>query len=124
LTELADTMARDHRIPFRAAHAIAGRLVAARGRSPERTMSALVEAISRELIGAPLIYTDEQLAGILDPRHFVNVRRTHGGPAPDETARAAGDSRARLDTDRDWWKGAMDMLVAAERRLADWSARL
>jgi argininosuccinate lyase len=124
LTELADTMTRDHRIPFRVAHAIAGRLVAARGRSPERAVSALVEEISRELIGAPLIYTDEQLARILDPRHFVNVRRTPGGPAPDETSRAADVSRALLQTDRDWWKGATDALVAAERRLAEWSARL
>jgi argininosuccinate lyase len=124
LTELADTMTRDHRIPFRAAHTIAGRLVAARGRSPERALSALVFEISRELLGAPLIYTDEQLTQILDPRHFVNVRRTSGGPAPEETARAAEAARAKLRADRDWWNAATDALAAAERRLAGWSARL
>ena len=124
LTELADTMTRDHRIPFRVAHAIAARLMAARGRSPDRPLSALVEEISRELTGAPLSYTDEQLARILDPRHFVNVRLTPGGPAPGETSRAARVSRALLHTDRDWWKGATDALVAAERQLAGWSARL
>ena len=124
LTELADTMTRDHRIPFRVAHDIAGRLVAARGRSPERPLSLLVEEISRELTGVPLMYTDEQLARILDPRHFVNVRRTPGGPAPGETSRAAGASRALLQADRDWWKGATDALVAAEHGLAGRSARL
>jgi argininosuccinate lyase len=124
LTELADTMTRDHRIPFRAAHAVAGRLVAARGRSPERALSVLVEEISRELIGRPLIYTDEQLTRILDPRHFVNIRRTSGGPAPDETSRAAGASRALLQADRDWWIGATEALAAAERRLAERSASL
>jgi argininosuccinate lyase len=124
LTELADTMTRDHRIPFRVAHDIAGRLVAARGRSPERPLSLLVEEISRELTGAPLMYTDEQLARILDPRHFVNVRRTPGGPAPGETSRAAGASRALLHTDRDWWKGATEALAAAEHGLAGRSARL
>jgi argininosuccinate lyase len=124
LTELADTMARDHRIPFRAAHAIAGRLVAARGRSPERALSALVQEISRELLGAPLMYTDEQLTRTLDPRHFVNVRRTLGGPAPEETARAAGAARARLHADRGWWNDATEALAAAGRRLAGWSARL
>src|SRR6266508_4176787 len=36
LTELADTITRDHRIPFRAAHAIAARLVPAREREPAR----------------------------------------------------------------------------------------
>jgi argininosuccinate lyase len=124
LTELADTMTRDHRIPFRAAHAIAGRLMAARGRSPDRALSALVEEISGELLGAALVYTDEQLTRILDPRHFVNVRRTPGGPAPDETSRAAGDSRALLHADRDWWSGATEALAAGERWLADRSARL
>ncbi len=33
-------------------------------------------------------YTDAQIAEIMSPRHFVEVRRTLGGPAPDETARA------------------------------------
>jgi argininosuccinate lyase len=124
LTELADTMTRDHRIPFRAAHAVASRLVTARERSPERALSVLVEEISREVIGEPLVYTDEQLTRILDPRHFVNIRRTAGGPAPDETSRAAGASRALLQADRGWWHGATEALVAAERQLAERTARL
>jgi argininosuccinate lyase len=124
LTELADAMTRDHGIPFRAAHAIAGRLVSAHGRSPERPLSELVEEISGELLGAPLIYTDDQLRRILDPRHFVNVRRTPGGPAPEETARAVDASRALLDADREWWNGATGSLAAAEVRLAAWSERL
>src|SRR3977135_4604880 len=35
LTELADTLTRDHQLPFRTAHAIAGRLVQARERQPD-----------------------------------------------------------------------------------------
>ncbi len=124
LTELADTLTRDHRIPFRTAHQIAGRLMAAREREPERTLSALVEAISRELLGAPLTYTEERLTQILSPRHFVNVRRTPGGPAPEETERAARASRAQLETDQEWWRSATGALAAAEHRLADESARL
>jgi argininosuccinate lyase len=98
--------------------------VAARGGGREGTLSALVEEISRELLGTPVTYSDDQLALILDPRHFVNVRRTPGGPAPEEAARAAGASRSLLHVDRDWWSGATDALTAAERRLADASARL
>ena len=84
----------------------------------------LVAEISGELLGAPLTYTDEALAEILSPRHFVNVRRTLGGPAPEETARAAAEARLRLNDDRDWWNGATAALAAAERRLAERSARL
>ncbi|MEO8257651.1 MAG: argininosuccinate lyase [Acidobacteriota bacterium] len=124
LTELADTLTRDHQVPFRTAHAIARRLVEARERDPNGRLSALVADISGELLGTPLTYPDQALFEILSPRHFVNVRRTLGGPAPDETARAAAASRARLDEDRGWWSGAIAALGAAENRLAERSARL
>ena len=124
LTELADTLTRDHQVPFRTAHAIAGRLLQARERDPNGRLSVLVAEISRELLGSPVTYTDEALMEILSPRHFVNVRRTLGGPAPEETARAAAEAHRRLRDDRDWWNGATAALAAAERRLAERSARL
>jgi argininosuccinate lyase len=124
LTELADTLTRDHEVPFRTAHAIAGRLVQARERDPNGRLSVLVAEISRELLGAPVTFTDGELAEILSPRHFVNVRRTHGGPAPEVAARAAADARLQLDDDRDWWNSATAALSAAARRLAERSARL
>ena len=79
---------------------------------------------SAELAGRPLVYTEAALDKILSPRHFVAVRKTFGGPAPEETARAAGVSRAGLDADQAWWKSATDALVHAERELAERSAKL
>ncbi len=124
LTELADTLVRDHRLPFRTAHAIAARLITAREREPDRPLAALVAEASAELAGGPLVYTEAALDKILSPRHFVAMRKTFGGPAPDETARAAGVSRAGLDADEVWWKAATDALVHAERELAERSATL
>jgi argininosuccinate lyase len=124
LTELADTLVRDHGIPFRTAHAIAGRLITARQRDPNRPLAALLADASADLLGAPLQYSDAALTHILSPRHFVDVRRTHGGPAPEETARAAAVSRALLDEDQAWWTNTTDALTAAERRLSDRAARL
>ena len=46
-----------------------------------------------ELLGAPLTYSEDEVAHILSPRYFVEIRRTLGGPAPEETARAAGGRR-------------------------------
>jgi argininosuccinate lyase len=80
--------------------------------------------VSSGLLGAPIDYSDEALARILSPRHFVDVRRTHGGPAPEETARAAKTSRQQLDADEAWWTNATAALTAAERRLATESAAL
>ncbi|MEP7307742.1 MAG: argininosuccinate lyase [Acidobacteriota bacterium] len=124
LTELADTLTRDHGLPFGVAHAICAHLVAARGRDPGRALSSLVSEISQELCGRPLVYTDEALATILSPRHFVNVRQTLGGPAPPETDRASLAARQQLDDDRAWGSGAAASLRSAERRLEERSARL
>jgi argininosuccinate lyase len=124
LTELADTLVRDHEVPFRTAHAIAARLIAARQQDPARPLSALVADASRDLVGVPLEYSEAALAEILSPRHFVAVRTTPGGPAPEETARAIAASRAQLEADRQWWTNATDALASAERRLAERSAKL
>jgi argininosuccinate lyase len=124
LTELADTLTRDTGMPFRVAHTICRRLIAAREHEPDRPLSSLVAEISGELCGTPLTYTDEALASILSARHFVTVRRTLGGPAPEETARASQAARQQLDSDRAWWSGAAASLRSAERRLEERSASL
>jgi argininosuccinate lyase len=124
LTELADTLVREHHLAFKTAHAISARLVGGRQRDPQRPLSELLKDATADLLGAPLAYSEEQLAEILSPRHFVEVRRTHGGPAPEETARAATVSRQQLAGDEDWWSHATDALAKAEGMLAERSAAL
>jgi argininosuccinate lyase len=124
LTELADTLVRDHGVPFRSAHAVAARLIAARQRDPKTPLAALLADVSTELLGAPVQYSDTALARILSPRHFVDVRRTSGGPAPVEPARATAVARALLEEDQAWWTNTTDALTAAEQRLTDRAARL
>jgi argininosuccinate lyase len=124
LTELADTLVRDHGIPFRTAHAVAGRLIGARQRDPRTPLASLLAEASADLVGAPLQYSESALAHVLSPRHFVDVRRTRGGPAPEETARAAAVARALLEDDQAWWTNTTDALTAAEQRLTDRAARL
>jgi len=124
LTELADTLVRDHQLAFKAAHAIAAKLVTARQDKPDRRLVELLADVSNEVIGKPLTYSERALAEILSPRHFVAVRRTLGGPAPEETARAAETSRLQLAADEGWWRSATDALTNAERRLAERAAAL
>ena len=124
LTELADTLVRDHRLPFKTAHAIAGRLVGGRQRDPGRSMAELLKDATTELLGAPLAYSEDEVAHILSPRYFVEIRRTPGGPAPEETARAAAVSRQQLEADEEWWSRAGAALAKAERTLAERSAAL
>jgi argininosuccinate lyase len=124
LTELADTLARDHQLPFRAAHAIAGQLVAARERDPDAPLSALLRTASRDVIGEEIHYAEEALAEILSVRHFVMVRRTPGGPAPEEVARAAGVAQENVRDDSAWLAERAGRLKASEERLAHRAAAL
>jgi len=124
LTELADTLVRDEGLPFRTAHGIAQRLIAARQHAPDRPLVELLAEASRDLLGRPLEYSEAALARVLSPRHFVEIRRTLGGPAPEETRRAAAVSRQQLDADQAWWSNATEALAQAERLLARRSAAL
>jgi len=113
VTELADTLTRDHGLPFRAGHEIAARLIAAAAREDGASLAALLRSASREVTGHEIVYTDEQLAEILSPRHFVEVRTTHGGPAPSETGRALGAAEVCLAADDTWLTDTRSRLAQA-----------
>ena len=117
LTELADHLVRAHDVPFRTAHAIAARLQKARAARPGAPLGAILATISSDILGVPLEYTDTQIAEILSPRHFVEVRLTPGGPASSETARAIAQSREAVVTDRLWLSDTNGRLAAAQARL-------
>ena len=51
LTELADTLVREHGLPFRKAHAIAAHFVGGRQRQPDRPIAALLADASTEMLG-------------------------------------------------------------------------
>ena len=124
ITELADTLTRDHGLAFRQGHEIAAGLIAARDADPEAPLARLLGDVSERVTGRRLEYTDSQLQTLRSPTHFVAVRTTWGGPAPAETARALTASRAVLAADGEWLAGARRALDQAARRLRDCAAAL
>ena len=106
------------------AHGIAGRLLKAHREQPGAPLGPMLASVSSDLLGVPLHYTDAQIAEIMSPRHFVEVRRTHGGPAPDETARALKASGDVLDRDETWLARIREALAAADARLHERSQAL
>jgi argininosuccinate lyase len=124
ITELADTLSRDHGLPFKAGHTIAARLIAGTRTSPGTPMAALLRDVSKGVIGTELVYGDAELAAILSPRHFVEVRKTFGGPAPSETRRALAVSEMALETDEEWLRDTRQRLKDAEEKLRKASAAL
>jgi argininosuccinate lyase len=124
LTELADHLVRTHSIPFSTAHTIAGRLLAAHRDRPDAPLGAILATVSGDLLGVPLQYSDAQIAHILSARHFIDVRRTPGGPSPLQTAPAIEASRTLLTGDRRWVGERQEALAAAETTLRQRSAAL
>lgn len=117
LTELADTLVRDHGLSFRNAHAIAALLLKARIEDPGVALSGALSKASAAILGRPLEYTEAALHEILSPAHFVRVRTTHGGPAPTETARAIAASKQILEVDRASWQARGSQLGQAAAQL-------
>ncbi|MEO8071092.1 MAG: hypothetical protein ABI652_06795, partial [Acidobacteriota bacterium] len=110
LTELADTLAREHGLPFTLAHRIAAGVVRASLRSPAGELSTwLLEASRAE--GHPLGLSTDQVVHILSPQRFVSLRRTLGGPAPDIARLALEASRAAVEGDR---ARALDLRAALD----------
>jgi argininosuccinate lyase len=85
-TELADTIVRTTRIPFRTAHHIVG-AVARSGKTPSLHD---LDAISMKLIHEKLSargLSEKDVNEALDPAANINKRTITGGPAPKETKR-------------------------------------
>jgi len=118
MTELADTLVREHGLAFDVAHGVARRVVEARTADPAAPLSDVVEQAARELAGARIRYTEERLTALLSPHHFVAVRTTLGGPAPAVTAGAIAESRARWTTDTQWLEARRASLMDAARERA------
>jgi argininosuccinate lyase len=119
LTELADHLVREHGLPFASAHAVARQVLTKQRERPDVSASDTLAAATRELLGAPLRYTNERIAQIMSPRHFVEVRTTHGGPAPSETSRALEEARSALDADRAWLAQTAAAVERADARLLE-----
>jgi argininosuccinate lyase len=117
-TELADTLARDHRLPFGAAHAVAAALVgrAGLGARPIGELASELREAARS-VGSELNVDDETLARTLSPEYFVAVRETPGGPGPAVTAAALADARERLRADETWAAATRAHLAAARSAL-------
>ncbi len=127
MTELADTLLREARIPFRVGHQVASDL-AAYGRANRKRPADLtydeVAAVYRKATAQPLPLTPDQVRDALSAEHFVRSRRGTGGPQPGEMKRMLREHRERIgqlrnwiDTERSRIRTAGETLEAAFSRL-------
>jgi argininosuccinate lyase len=116
VTELADTLVREQGLPFSRTHSIASRLIAKIRQNPDGAVAPMLAEVSKDVTGRAIEYAEDELRKILSPAHFVEIRKTLGGPAPEVTAAAIERSRAALNQDRAWLQEREAALADAVRR--------
>jgi len=103
VTELADTLVRSEGVSFREAHHLVSASVKElNGRYSELAFVESVEALAPSYLGRALRISRDELLEALDPRHFVNIRRIPGGPAPEALQTALEQADANLKKSRTW----------------------
>lgn len=115
-TELADALTRDHDVPFRASHRIAAAIEQQRQADPATDVAQLLRRVALDLTGRDIVIDQATVARLMSPEHFVSVRRTLGGPAPDIAAAALAASRDRCDADRNILTELREKLRASEEQ--------
>jgi len=117
VTELADTLARTHALPFRVSHEVAAHYVAERRRAPAAPLVESLAVATTAVLGRTLPYTEAELQHVLSAEHFIEVRQTLGGPAPVRTREALLAADDVLDADRAWTLRTRERLDTASRTL-------
>jgi argininosuccinate lyase len=125
VTELADVLVRSAGISFRTAHEIVSLAVKEAGRAETRDPQRIVDGVERVfpgLTGRALELDRQVLHRALDPGHFVDVRKTPGGPSAEVLAQAITAARERLAADKSWIEFAAAHIQQAERELEEQTA--
>jgi argininosuccinate lyase len=120
VTELADTLVRREGMSFREAHHLVARTVAACGsRDNASTIATTILSLQPSLH-----LKREEIECVLDPDHFVRIRKVKGGPAPETTAVALSRARAEQDAIETWVAAKTTMLDRARAELRQRSSPL
>lgn len=124
--ELAETLQREHRIPFRVGHHFASEIVTharQHGLLPKAFPYAEAVRIYAEA-GAKYQVADSRLPldeatfrRTLSPENMVRTRVGIGGPQPAEVRRMMGEARKTLNADRGWANERRQHLAQAEAKL-------
>jgi len=113
VTELADTLVRDERLSFRAAHHLVSEAVKAVGPVYDRDrMVDQMLALAPQVIGRSLTVSRARLNEALDPVHFVAVRTIVGGPGLPAITDQIREAQEGIAIDRAWLQQKRGLLQA------------
>ena len=104
VTDLADLMVREAKIPFRTAHKIVGRVVNEsidKGWEAEDITSKFIDEVCVELGLNPLNLNEELVHDALNPLENVKMRKVPGGPSPEMVTLAINNMEKFINNELD-----------------------
>ena len=113
VTELADTLVRDHGLAFRQAHHIVSALVnrlVADVRLDTPVPAELLAKVSEGILGTPVELSQGELDKAMNPRLFIEKRTHLGGAAPAATRAVLKAQNQGLSEDQNWLQGEIERL--------------
>jgi len=119
MTELADTLAREERLSFKAAHRLVAETVKRMPNAhanPALILDTLQNA-AKEILGRNLRTPREKLEAALSPMNFVEVRAVIGGPAPETVERFLSGQEKIAAGDKQWWEEKTTLLAKFPQRI-------
>lgn len=124
--ELADTLEREHKVPFRIGHSFAS-LIVGQAREQGLLPKTFPYADAQRLYtkaARKYNWTDQRLPlsesafrATLSPRTMVETRKGTGGPQPVEVKRMLAEAGKRLHADERWMKERREHLIQADGAL-------
>lgn len=120
VTELADVLVRETGLTFREAHGVIGAAVGElsdRGGKTGDLDLRILDRICRARLARPLDLPEASFRRALSPKENVSIRSITGGPAPVEVLRSVETGQERLSRQQGWWRGEVERLEGARRRL-------
>ena len=116
VTELADTLVRECKLPFRQAHSVVSALVnhaQAQQLKPSQLTASMLRDVAAQL-GLDVQLSEMQFARALDAQAFVDARTLTGGAAPSATAAVLDTQRTQITADNAWLRDCHAALESAK----------
>jgi len=124
--ELAETLQRQHRVPFRVGHGFASSIVTfarANGIKPKdfpysKAVELYAQTITKFKLPEPKLPLSEAVfRQALSPEHMVNTRVGIGGTQPAEVTRMLASAQTKLLADKGWVRKTRQNLTDADVKL-------
>ena len=117
VTELADTLVRQCKLPFREAHGIVSALVSyalAKDLAPDDLTVGTLRELAKSDFDLDVELSEDLLKEALDPRAFVEARSLPGGAAPQATSQVLEQQGLRIKQDVAWLHETRNKIAAAQ----------